>query len=213
MSYQPHKIYHIYNQGNNREPIFFKEENYKYFLRKVEKYFLPIVDVLCYCLMPNHFHFLVYTRPEACLPGKGVKPMAKMIEDQVELDYAIRSTTMVRQQLLSMAIGTLLSSYTKAINKQEERTGSLFRKRTKAKTGAAEYTFLIDQNVREKFLKEDYNYARTCFEYIHQNPVKAGLVNQPEEWIYSSARDFIEHRKKTICNLELAKKILYEPLE
>ena len=27
-------------------------------------------------------------------------------------------------------------------------------------------------------------------EYLHQNPVKAGFVEKPEEWYYSSARDY-----------------------
>ena len=27
--------------------------------------------------------------------------------------------------------------------------------------------------------------------YIHQNPIKRGLVDRPEEWRYSSARNFI----------------------
>ena len=27
-------------------------------------------------------------------------------------------------------------------------------------------------------------------EYIHQNPVEAGFVDQPREWLYSSARDY-----------------------
>ena len=26
--------------------------------------------------------------------------------------------------------------------------------------------------------------------YLHQNPVKAGLVEEPEQWYYSSARDY-----------------------
>ena len=29
-------------------------------------------------------------------------------------------------------------------------------------------------------------------EYIHQNPVKAGLVNKPEKWKYSSATNYAE---------------------
>jgi putative transposase len=29
-------------------------------------------------------------------------------------------------------------------------------------------------------------------EYIHHNPVKAGLCNLPEEYIYSSARNYLE---------------------
>ena len=27
-------------------------------------------------------------------------------------------------------------------------------------------------------------------EYIHQNPVKAGFVEKPEDYLYSSARDY-----------------------
>ncbi len=32
---------------------------------------------------------------------------------------------------------------------------------------------------------------RTKVEYIHQNPVKAGLVRQPEDWEFSSAKDYM----------------------
>ncbi len=51
--------YHIYNRGNQREDIFLERENYIYFLKKFRQYFGGITDTLCYCLMPNHFHFLL----------------------------------------------------------------------------------------------------------------------------------------------------------
>lgn len=53
------QIYHVFNQGNNRQKIFLEHENYLFFLRKVRKYLIPYCDFLCYCLMPNHFHFLI----------------------------------------------------------------------------------------------------------------------------------------------------------
>lgn len=31
---------------------------------------------------------------------------------------------------------------------------------------------------------------RQKIEYIHNNPVKAGLVSEPDEWVYSSARNY-----------------------
>jgi len=31
---------------------------------------------------------------------------------------------------------------------------------------------------------------RQKLEYIHFNPVKRGLVSEPEDWLYSSARNF-----------------------
>ncbi len=52
-------LYHIYNQGNNNQIIFKKREDYLAFLYKTRTFLLSHCDILAYCLMPNHFHFLV----------------------------------------------------------------------------------------------------------------------------------------------------------
>lgn len=54
----PGNYYHLLNRGNNKEDIFLTDDNYHYFLKKWRKYVLPYNEVLTYCLMPNHFHFL-----------------------------------------------------------------------------------------------------------------------------------------------------------
>jgi hypothetical protein len=53
------QFYHIYNKGNNKENIFFNEENYYYFLKKFDFYFSDYLDMYCYCLLLNYFHLLV----------------------------------------------------------------------------------------------------------------------------------------------------------
>jgi len=53
------EFYHIYNRGNNRERIFFERESYLFFLRRVRKYLVSVLDVVAYCLMPTHYHIIV----------------------------------------------------------------------------------------------------------------------------------------------------------
>ncbi len=59
MHFENGYIYHIYNQGNNSHKIFFNNENYLYFLRKIKIYIVSHADILAWCLMPNHFHMMV----------------------------------------------------------------------------------------------------------------------------------------------------------
>jgi hypothetical protein len=58
-AFEPGRFYHLYNRGNSSGNIFYCDENYEYFLRQFEKYFLEWVDLYAYCLIPNHFHLLI----------------------------------------------------------------------------------------------------------------------------------------------------------
>ena len=71
-------------------------------------------------------------------------------------------------------------SYTKAINKQQGRVGPLFQ-------GPFQATW-VDRD----------EYLLHLSRYIHVNPVTAGLVERPEEWIFSSYRDTIGLREGTL---------------
>ncbi len=60
----PEGTYHIYNRANGNESLFFREDNYLYFLEKYKEYISPVAETFCYCLMPNHFHFLIRIKSE-----------------------------------------------------------------------------------------------------------------------------------------------------
>ena len=56
---QQSNFYHIYNRGINGTLIFTKEENKRYFLSLFHKYLEDKVAVHAFCLMDNHYHFVV----------------------------------------------------------------------------------------------------------------------------------------------------------
>jgi REP element-mobilizing transposase RayT len=62
--------YHIYNRGANRQPIFRDDENYRFLLGRVKEAAAEWqASVLAYCLMPNHFHFVLRQDSEHPLSG------------------------------------------------------------------------------------------------------------------------------------------------
>ena len=108
---EPANIYHIYNRGIGKEKIFRNRDNYLFFLSKVTKYILPVCDVLAYCLLPDHFHFLIRVKTESEL-----KAFAKEIKkEHTELPV-----------LVSEQFSNCFNSYSKSFNKVFERHGKLF---------------------------------------------------------------------------------------
>jgi len=60
ISFQAGGVYHVYNRGVNRQAVFFCAENWGYMLRLLRRHFRPdLVDLVAYCLMPNHYHLMV----------------------------------------------------------------------------------------------------------------------------------------------------------
>ena len=62
------QYYNVYNRGNNGETIFLEPRNYANFMRLFKKYISPIAETCAYCLMKNHFHFLIRIKDERNLP-------------------------------------------------------------------------------------------------------------------------------------------------
>ena len=62
-------FYHLYNRGAKKQKIFYESENYLYLPKLVKKNMHKSdINVIAYCLMPNHFHFLLRVDGDGAFP-------------------------------------------------------------------------------------------------------------------------------------------------
>lgn len=210
MQFEKTHIYHIYNQGNNRQKIFFDRENYLFFLRKIGIYILPYGDILAWCLMPNHFHFMVLVNFEELT----FKESVGVIAESVGVTPSHTDTgSLEKLRTFNDSVGIMLRSYTRAINKQRNRSGKLFREATKAECitctdGITPSFYNTNSGTQINILNPEKQYPEICFHYIHQNPVVAKLVEKTTDWEFSSARDYAGLRNGKLANKEIAKQYI-----
>jgi putative transposase len=99
------KYYHVYNRAVGSERLFFKNDNYAFFLKQYHRYLSAHLTTHAYCLMPNHFHLAVRINDPL--------PNAELI---------------IGEQFRRFFIG-----YSQSINRQESRKGNLFIRRFRRK--------------------------------------------------------------------------------
>jgi putative transposase len=142
---QPGCTYHIYNRGNNKENIFKDPENYPYFLSRWKKYIPSVADTHCYCLLPNHFHFLIHTKDD------------------------------VTEKSIKQALSNCFNSYSKSINSRYGRTGSLFQERFGRKIIETDryftnIIFYVHSNPQKHRLIKDFrNYPHSSYQSLLSN--------------------------------------------
>lgn len=103
------KIYHIYNRGVNGDNLFEKVSDTKLFLDKYLTYTKDVLETYCYCLLKNHFHFLVKIKPET--------EIRQVFHYKAEDDIS---------KIVSQQFAHLFNSYARSFQNKYGRTGKLF---------------------------------------------------------------------------------------
>jgi len=195
---EPDKFYHIYNRGNNGEMLFYKQENYKFFLRKYDNYFDDFLTTHAFCLLPNHFHILaeiksgkdilnsIFTKAK----HKKLRQFFKLENlndfsflntgNQQEINDIINKSSADISLALSKQFAFFFISNSKSINKQEKRRGSLFEKPFK------------------RILIQSDKYYRSCMCYIHRNPEYHKISDNFTSYTWSSYNRITESRKSKL---------------
>lgn len=132
----PGQPQHVIQRGNNREPIFADEADYRFYLEcLLEAAQREALALHAYVLMTNHVHLLATPDTETSL---------------------------------SRVLQSVGRRYVQYFNRTYDRTGTLWEGRYKAT--------LIDSE----------RYLLTCMRYIELNPVRAGMVDHPGDYPWSS---------------------------
>jgi len=173
-------FYHVFNRSNNREPLFKKEANYSYFLKRYRDYLGEFVDTYAYALIKNHFHF--------CICVKNIKEINDFLSNlkEYELSTAMKkylegqNKEILVHDLISNEFRRLFISYSQAINKQENRSGNLFNRPFKRA--------LIDA---------EHKFAYVLY-YIHHNARKHGIVKSFIDFPYTSYHEIVSEQSNLI---------------
>ena len=188
-------IYHCMARVVDKRFAFESEdkEQFRTYLRMMEGF--SGCRVLAYCVMCNHFHLLLEVPPRplgglsdadllkrlrALYPEATVAEVAKelsrarqaiaegLVPNPEEYVKRIHERFTYRMHDLSEFMKTLLQRFTRWHNKRTDRRGNLW-----------EETF-------KSVIVEDGWAARTMAAYIDLNPVRAGMVQDPAEYRWSS---------------------------
>ncbi|HUR11799.1 MAG TPA: hypothetical protein VM012_10545 [Flavitalea sp.] len=173
----PGKQYHIFNRGNNKQPIFLEKENYYYFLEKFNQYLSPYVKVHAYCLMVTHFHFLLEIKS---YPGSEIET----------------NSLVCRKKLTAVqkAFRDFFICYAKSINKKYGRTGALFQQKFRKKeiNQRSYYTTLL---LYIHLNPVEAGYCKSCSEWEFSSFKTLCAANQKESdaisW-FGSRKEFLK---------------------
>jgi len=176
--FAPGVIAHVYNRGNNKEEIFLDEQDYKAFLFRIA---------------------LALGFKQEELKNEGVlnMPYSRIrIESGGKNKFKIHSFCLMPNHFhllieqcgnesISKFISRICISHGMYINKKYKRVGHL-----------------LQGNFKSNIIEDDAQLMWTSA-YIHMNPVKDGIVKSPENYIWSSYKDYIESRNLPIVTKDL----------
>ncbi|MFZ1529869.1 MAG: hypothetical protein WAT19_14020 [Ferruginibacter sp.] len=172
--------YHVYGRTNNKELLFKSDENYLYFLRQFSKYLQPFVDTFCWCLLPNHFHFLIRVKQRNAIVDH-LLANDKLLK--CEQHYLGGNCT--ADELIGFEWRRFLTSYSMAFNRQYNRTGNL-----------------LNRPFRRVLIDDDTYFTQVAI-YIHANAQRHKLCKDFKDYKWTSWHSIISDKPTQLYRSEI----------
>lgn len=159
--------FHIYNRGINSCDLFRTVANYEHFLDLYEEYMMPVAETYAWVLMRNHFHILIRIKNKEEIGYLPIKEHPGSISSGRNTGL-YSSPPGLKKYNPTHQIAHLFNAYAQSVNKQWERTGSLFEHPFKRRLIGTRW------------------YLKQVILYIHNNPVHHGFCSHPIEYPWNS---------------------------
>ena len=128
----------------------------------------------CWCMMSNHLHLIVSAKNE-------------------DLSDVLRDFKKFTSKQVIAAIEN---------NSKESRKDwmlKIFREQGEKNSRNTSYQFWRQDNQPQELYSAAFIFQK--MNYVHNNPVEAGIVEKPEHYLYSSAKDYYLTRKCGLLDL------------
>lgn len=130
-------------------------------------------DLIAYVIMPNHVHILIKTYEDI--------PLSKIVWSWKS--YTARRILNI-PELKQKYLDSFLKVNTLQIPSRAPEVRQQYLKPAVA-CGAPRNITLWQREYWDRFIRDE-NHFQKAIEYIHMNPVKAGLVDNADDWAWSS---------------------------
>jgi REP element-mobilizing transposase RayT len=165
------QIYHLYNRGVGKMDIFTDEEDKKFFLYRIWENFYPELARL------RIKSTKASTPRRKYLPSNSFDLISYCLMPN-HFHLLVKQNT---ELPLSHLISKICTGYSKYFNKKYSRVGSLFQDQFKA--------VRVESNEQLLWLSL----------YIHNNPFKSGITDDPINYEWSSLLEYVGEKKSSIC--------------
>ncbi len=99
--YEVGRFYHINNKALPSKNLFFNEDDYLFFLQTFDKYLSDVFHVYAWCLLPNHFHFLVSVKENIELENTHQEITKKIKNFFLSYSLSIKHKKMIEHQIFA----------------------------------------------------------------------------------------------------------------
>ncbi|MFH1283489.1 MAG: transposase [bacterium] len=174
-------VYHVFTRSIAEYNIFRSDNDFQRFINTINYYSAEIPP----CKFSGYLRLFDKSRSEIMATITNSAKIVKILSFCIMPTHLHLVLEQLKENGISKFVNTVLISYSKYFNTKYERKGPLWEGRFK--------NVLVETNEQLLHLTR----------YVHLNPVTASIIKKPEDWKYSSFKEYTQDEcayRNKICS-------------